>query len=95
VLIQSSASDLLKYHQILLNNFFKGIFDEVGWTDNPNLPKSNLKLNITEPKIEVNRLLAHSSTLKMKVTHSSKPSVNFHWTTQHYIPEDETLQSLL
>lgn len=30
-------------------------------------------------------------TLKMNVTCSSEMSVNFYWTTRHYIPGDRTL----
>jgi hypothetical protein len=34
--------------------------------------------------------LAYYLTLKIEVTYSSKTSVDFQWTTQHYIPEDRT-----
>jgi hypothetical protein len=35
--------------------------------------------------------LAYSSTLKMGATYSSEMSVNFQWTTWHYIPVDRSL----
>jgi hypothetical protein len=39
--------------------------------------------------------LAYSSTMKMEATHSSKTSVNFQLTTQHYILEDRTFLVIL
>jgi hypothetical protein len=36
--------------------------------------------------------LAYSLTLKMEAIYSSEMSVDFQWTTQHYIPEDSTLR---
>jgi hypothetical protein len=36
--------------------------------------------------------VAYSSTLKMEVICFPKTSVDFQWTTWHYIPEDSTLQ---
>jgi hypothetical protein len=37
--------------------------------------------------------LAYSSTLKMKAAYSSETSVDFHWTTRIYVPEDITLHN--
>jgi hypothetical protein len=37
--------------------------------------------------------LAYFSTLKMNVTCSSEPWVDFHWIALHYIPEDKTLHN--
>jgi hypothetical protein len=37
--------------------------------------------------------LAYSSTLKMEAVCSSKMSVDFHWTTWCYNPEDTTLHN--
>jgi hypothetical protein len=37
--------------------------------------------------------LIYSSTLMMEGKCSSETSVDFQWTTQHYIPEDRTLQN--
>jgi hypothetical protein len=34
---------------------------------------------------------AYSSTLKMKVTRTSKMLIDFQWTTLHHIPDDRTL----
>jgi hypothetical protein len=39
--------------------------------------------------------LAYSSTLKMEATYSSETSVDFQWTTWHYIQGDRTLQIIL
>jgi hypothetical protein len=36
--------------------------------------------------------LAYSSTPKMDATYSSDISIDFQWTTCHYIPENTTLQ---
>jgi hypothetical protein len=37
--------------------------------------------------------LAFSSTLKMAATCSTKMSVDFHQTAQHYIPEEKTFHT--
>jgi hypothetical protein len=37
--------------------------------------------------------MAYASTLKMGATCSSETLVDFHWTTQCYIPEDMTLHN--
>jgi hypothetical protein len=37
--------------------------------------------------------MANSSNLKMEVICSSETPINFHWTTQHYIPEDRILHN--
>jgi hypothetical protein len=37
--------------------------------------------------------LAYSSTLKMEATYSFEMSVDFQWTTLHYIPEDSTIHN--
>jgi hypothetical protein len=37
--------------------------------------------------------LAYSFALKMEVTFSSKTSVDFHWTTWRYIPDDRVLHN--
>jgi hypothetical protein len=37
--------------------------------------------------------LAYSSTLKMEATCSSETSLDFHWTTRRYIPEDRNHHS--
>jgi hypothetical protein len=39
--------------------------------------------------------LAYSATLKKEATCSPKTSVDFQWTTWHYIPADRTLQILV
>jgi hypothetical protein len=61
-------------------------------------PCSSLKVNWRfrglPPNFTLVSSLAYSSALKMKVICSSETSVDFQWTTQHYISEDSTLYIL-
>jgi hypothetical protein len=52
-----------------------------------------MKQTASKTLLDVCFMLVYS-TLKMEGTHFSKMSVDFQWTTQHYISEERTLYNL-
>jgi hypothetical protein len=60
-----------------------------GWSVRPISPF--IPYIFTLPPFMLVSCLAYSSTLKMEATCCSEMSVDFQWTTRHYIPEHRTL----